>query len=63
MNATRGSVEGTEHAEEAEEKAYEDEVQRQIARDEVACPERAQLEKVLRLKRRFRVNRRAAVWE
>jgi len=34
-------------------------VLRQIARDEGGCPERAQLEKVLRLKRRFRVVRTA----
>jgi hypothetical protein len=44
-----------EDAEAAEARAYEEEVVRQIARDESACPERAQLEKVLRLKRRFRV--------
>lgn len=30
---------------------------RQIAKDEVAAPERAQLEKILRLKRRFRVDK------
>ena len=29
---------------------------RQIAKDENVCPERAQLEKVLRIKQRFRIN-------
>lgn len=46
-----------------EEQAYLEEVHRQIARDEVNAPEKAQLEKVLRLKRRFRVNKEKAPGE
>jgi hypothetical protein len=49
------------HEEDAEEvfddeRAYTEEVFRQIAKDEHVCPERAQLEKVLRIKQRFRIN-------
>ena len=46
--------------EEDEERAYLEEVDRQIGRDEVNAPEKAQLEKVLRLKRRFRINKEKA---
>lgn len=58
-NAAPGSGNPTENAELAEDRAYEEEVMRQIAKDEEFCPERAQLEKVLRLKRRFRVSKSA----
>lgn len=56
------SAGGPADAEEAENQAWEEEVARQIARDEVHAPARAQLEKVLRLKRRFRVNKAAPAW-
>lgn len=46
-----------------EEQAYLEEVNRQIAKDEINAPEKAQLEKVLRLKRRFRVNKDKAPGE
>ena len=38
-------------------RAYIEEVFRQISKDENTQPDKAQLEKVLRLKQRFRVNR------
>ena len=41
-----------------DERAYLEEVHRQIAKDEVSFPERAQLEKVLRLKQRFRIDKK-----
>ena len=42
----------------AEAQAYEEEVNRQIAADwDGENPERAELEEVLRLKRRFRINK------
>ena len=44
-------------AKEADDDQYEEEVLRQIAKDELNQPERAELEKCLRLKRRFRVNK------
>lgn len=47
----------------ADERAYTEEVHRQIAKDEIAFPERAQLEKVLRLKQRFRVNKKKSTFK
>jgi hypothetical protein len=42
----------------ADERAYIEEIHRQIAKDESANPDKAQLEKILRLKQRFRVNKK-----
>ena len=47
-----------DEADAADERAYEEEINREIAQlMESEEPERGQLEKILRLKRRFRVNK------
>jgi len=43
-------------------RAYIEEVHRQIKKDTSVAPDRAAVEKVLRLKQRFRVNRQRSTW-
>lgn len=45
------------------ERVWREEVEKQIAKDEVYAPERAQLEKVVQLRRRFRVDKKCSAPE